>query len=127
MREPDKEQVVQLEARLRQAMLASDVRELNELLSDDLMFTNHLGQLISKADDVDGHARGLVNINAVSPSDQRIQLHGKVAIVSVLVHLAGSYHGSPGQGDFRFTRVWRQTDAGRWQVVAGHACVVAHV
>jgi hypothetical protein len=38
------EQIVQVEDRLRTAMLRSDVAALDELLAPDLIFTNHLGR-----------------------------------------------------------------------------------
>ncbi|MCL6484569.1 MAG: nuclear transport factor 2 family protein, partial [Janthinobacterium lividum] len=41
-------QVLDAEERLRLAMLASDVAALNILLADQLLFTNHLGHLLSK-------------------------------------------------------------------------------
>jgi len=41
-------QIVECEERLRQAMLQSDVAVLDQLLSPNLIFTNHLGMLMSK-------------------------------------------------------------------------------
>jgi hypothetical protein len=41
-------QIVELEERLRQAMLHSDVAKLDALIAPELLFTNHLGQRISK-------------------------------------------------------------------------------
>ena len=35
--------IKQLESRLKNAMLNSDVEEIDNLLHDDLIFTNHLG------------------------------------------------------------------------------------
>ncbi len=40
-------QITVSEERLRLAMLASDVGALDELISSDLLFTNHLGQVES--------------------------------------------------------------------------------
>lgn len=118
-------QIHNAEEQLRQAMLASDVETLDALLADELIFTNHLGQVLSKQDDLAAHRSGVVTIDELTPSEQRMQIHGNVAVVSVRVHLVGSYAGTPAQGDFRFTRVWARLDAGAWQVVAGHATVVA--
>ncbi len=118
-------QIGNAEEQLRQAMLASDVEALDALLADALIFTNHLGQVLGKQDDLAAHRSGIVTIDELTPSEQRIQYHGDVAVVSARVHLVGSYAGTPSKGDFRFTRVWARSDAGAWQVVAGHATVVA--
>lgn len=47
-----KDKIIEFEERLRLAMLNSDVAELDELISSDLLFTNHIGVLISKEDDI---------------------------------------------------------------------------
>ena len=118
-------QIRDAEERLRQAMLASDAETLDALLADALVFTNHLGQVLGKQDDLAAHRSGVVTITELTPSEQRIQCHGDVAVVSVRGRLVGSYAGTPSHGDFRFTRVWARSDAGPWQVVAGHATVMA--
>jgi hypothetical protein len=45
-------QIVEVENQLRTAMLGSDVTALDDLLAPDLIFTNHLGQLLGKDDDL---------------------------------------------------------------------------
>jgi hypothetical protein len=40
-------QIIELEQRLRQAMLGSDIVELDALIAPELLFTNHLGQISS--------------------------------------------------------------------------------
>jgi hypothetical protein len=40
--------ILALEEQLRIAMLGSDVGALDRLLAPELIFTNHLGQLLSK-------------------------------------------------------------------------------
>ena len=118
-------QVIEAEEQLRLAMIASDVSVLDKLLSQELIFTNHLGQLVTKEQDLLSHKTGLVKVDELIPAEKSIHIHGEVAIVSVLVHLLGSYDGIPGAGDFRFTRVWIATSNDTLQVIAGHACVVA--
>jgi len=118
------DQILEAEERLRQAMLASDVSTLDELLAAELVFTNHLGQVLGKQDDLGAHQSGLVQISELTPSERTVQVHSDVAVVAVRVHLAGSYAGTPSEADFRFTRVWARSTGGQWQVVAGHASVV---
>jgi len=118
------DQILEAEERLRQAMLASDVSTLDELLAAELVFTNHLGQVLGKQDDLGAHQSGLVQISELTPSERTVQVHSDVAVVAVRVHLAGSYAGTPSEADFRFTRVWARSAGGQWQVVAGHASVV---
>jgi ketosteroid isomerase-like protein len=114
-------QVRQAEERLRVAMLHSDVKALDELLSPDLIFTMHTGQVVGKQDDLATHESGVLEFKEIACSDQRIRFHGDVAIVSVRVHISAAFGGMDAEGNYRFTRVWASSAAGAWQVIAGHA------
>ncbi len=125
MRNPIEKQIVKSEERLRLAMLQSDVNELDELLAPELIFTNHLGQILTKKDDLAAHQSGTLEIEVLEPSEQQIQMIGDdVAVVSVRVHLSGSYAGVRSEADFRFTRIWALSAAGAWRVVAAHSSIV---
>jgi ketosteroid isomerase-like protein len=118
-------QIVDAEDRLRTAMLASDVSALDELLAPELIFTNHLGQLLSKEDDLAAYRLGMLKMKALKPSEQHVRLNGDVAIVSIRMQLSGMYDGKPAIGDFRFTRVWALSPLKTWHVVAAHSSLVA--
>lgn len=60
-----KTQILQAEERLRLAMLNSDVNTLNELLAPELIFTNHLGQVLGKQDDLNAHQSGTLKIQVL--------------------------------------------------------------
>lgn len=118
-------QVVNMEERLRLAMMASNVAELDRLLADDLLFTNHLGHALTKAADLAAHQQHLLAITELQPSERQIRISGNVAVVSVRVKLTGTYHQTETHGDFRFTRVWAPRADGQLRVIAAHSGVVA--
>lgn len=118
-------QIIEAEEKLRLAMLHSDVKALDEMLSSRLIFTDHLGHLVGKEEDLAGHKSGALKLKSLSPSEQHILLTGDVAIVSVRMQLSGSYNGTPTNGIFRFTRVWSQSQDGTWQIIAGHSGIVS--
>jgi ketosteroid isomerase-like protein len=118
-------QIINAEERLRLAMLASDVSTLDELLAPEIIITSHLGELLSKQDDLAAHESGLFEINTLNPSERRIQVHGEMAIASVRMQVSGSYNGSPANGDFRYTRVWAVSPSNTWHIVAAHIGMVA--
>jgi hypothetical protein len=124
LNKPLETQILKAEERLRIAMLGSDVETLNKLLAPELIFTNHLGQVLSKQDDLAAHQSGTIKINELTPSEQNIRLCGDVAIVSVRMSLSGSYAGIPSNGDFRFTRIWILSSSNTWQVLAAHSSLV---
>ncbi len=125
MRNLLEKQIVKSEESLRLAMLQSDVNALNELLAPELIFTNHLGQMLTKKDDLAAHQSGTLKIDVWELSEEQIRLIGdNVAIVSVRVHLSGRYAGARSEADFRFTRIWAPSSAGAWRVVAAHSSIV---
>ncbi|MCP6759112.1 MAG: nuclear transport factor 2 family protein [Fischerella sp. CENA71] len=125
MAETIETQIINVEERLREAMLASDVSVLNELLAPEIIITSHLGELLGKQDDLAAHESGLFQIHELKPSEQHIQIHGEIAIVSVRMQVSGSYNHSPANGDFRYTRVWAISPSGTWHIIAAHIGMVA--
>lgn len=116
--------ILALEEELRLAMCGSDLDALDKLLAENLIFTNHLGQRVSKAEDIDSHRKKLFVINDITLSNQEIINLGNSAVVATQAHVSGSYNGKPTKAKFCFTRVWANNE-GIWQVVAGHSCVIS--
>ena len=124
MSEQSELQIVELEERLREAMLTSDVAELDALIAPELLFTSHLGQLVSKQQDLKMHRSRALRLTELTPSDRRIQCKEGFSVVSVQMHLLGSYNDIAIDECIRYTRVWSVSSAGSLQIVAGHASVV---
>uniref|UniRef100_E6QLD5 DUF4440 domain-containing protein n=1 Tax=mine drainage metagenome TaxID=410659 RepID=E6QLD5_9ZZZZ len=126
MHSPLQVQIVEVEDQLRTAMLCADVAALNQLMAPDLIFTNHLGQLLGKEDDLAAYRSGALKVVSLEPSEQHVRALGDVAVVSVRMQLSGTYEGAPANGDFRFTRVWARSQQERWQIIVAHASLIAH-
>ena len=105
-------------------MLQSDLATLDDLLAPDLIFTNHLGHLMTKQDDLEAHESGMFKIEKISLSDQKIKPNEGVVVVSVQAHVLGSFNGEVSESNIRFTRVWSKISNGNWQVIAGHSSIV---
>ena len=116
--------IIELEERLRLAMLHSQVNVLDELIAPELIFTNHLGQLITKQDDLASHQSGALRLRALTPSEQHIQIKQGFVVVSVLMHLLGTYKDTPIDVSIRYTRIWAAASSGAMQIIAGHASAI---
>jgi len=125
MQSPLQAQIVEAEEQLRTAMLSSDVDALDQLLAPDLVFTNHLGQLLGKSDDLAAYRSRALRIEGLVPSEQCVRVLGEVAVISVRMQVSGTYGAAPANGDFRFTRVWARSQGRRWQIVAAHSVLIA--
>jgi len=113
------EEIKALEVRLQNAMLQSDIKELNELISDDLIFTDHIGRSLGKIDDLNAHQSGLFSMDSIEPSEQIIKVYGNTAIVSVKLNIKGKFAGEPFEGSNRFTRVWLNG-----KIIAAHSSTI---
>ena len=112
-----------LETRLIEAMKASNVQELDNLISDGLIFTAHNGMMFTKQDDLSAHSSGNIEIFEINTSEQVIKIMDDVAIVSVLMEISGSFFGNTEVGFFRFTRIWKPEN-GEWKIIAAHSTQV---
>jgi ketosteroid isomerase-like protein len=112
------------EERLRLAMLASDVAVLDELISSDLIFTNHVGQVFSKQDDLGLHRSGVLTFHTLEPSELHVSPCGPLFVVSIRMNMSGVYGGSPFAADLRYTRIWRCLGDGHWQIAVGHSSAI---
>ena len=112
-----------VETALRQAQLTGDVTVLEQLIDDELVFTGPDGAIYSKRDDLDAHRDGTIRITRLEPSEERVQLFGDIAVVSVRMEMTVVFRGEPFAGPYRYTRVWCRRPDG-WRVVAGHVGAV---
>ena len=105
-------------------MKASDVEALDRLLSDQLVFVNHLGGKMTKAIDLEAHRTGFVKIESLEASEREIQVFGDIAIVTVQLAISGRINEQASSGTFRFTRIWQKTGE-NWQVIHGQSTAIA--
>ncbi|HBN09037.1 MAG TPA: DUF4440 domain-containing protein [Cyanobacteria bacterium UBA8530] len=116
--------VLAAERSLLDAMLRGDVPVLDKLISEDLLFTNQDGALISKELDLSAHRSGMLRVHTLVPSEQKLQHFGDTSIVSVKLRLSGTYGEAAFSCDLRYTRVWQHRQ-GSWQVIAAHCSPVS--
>jgi ketosteroid isomerase-like protein len=111
-------EVERAEERLRQAMLTNDLAELDNLLSERLMFVGPGGQLADKASDIEARRTGLVKMSVIIPLEQRIEQFGSVIVVNAKMEIKGSLDDAEFFGQFRYTRVWHD-EGDQLRIVAG--------
>ncbi|MES2387613.1 MAG: nuclear transport factor 2 family protein [Bacteroidota bacterium] len=113
----EKEDIINHEKQLLNAMESGNVETLARLLHSQMVFTNHEGRVLSKAQDLSVHISGQLRFQQFFLKEQSIRLFGDTAVVNLVLYLSGTYEGKFFNGRFRYSRVWQQTD-GRLQVIA---------
>jgi ketosteroid isomerase-like protein len=117
-------EIVRLEETLRQAMLASDVEQLDRLIADDLIFTDHTGQRQTKHSDLAAHRSGLLKLKQLDPLDRVVRSYGETAVVAVRLAVKGAFDGAEFSNVLCFTRVWVKRGK-LWIIVAVHSSAVS--
>ena len=123
---PDPE-IVALEERLRSAQLNADGEALDQLISDDLLFTGPDGNLATKSVDIGAHQSGLIRFLKHEPKEMKIRKVGAdVAIVALRTFLEVEVSGNVISGTYRYTRVWAREGDRSWRVVGGQVSEISH-
>jgi ketosteroid isomerase-like protein len=116
--------VVEHEQLLQKAMLDSNVSALDQLMDDELVFTDHVGQKVTKQMDLDAHRSGFIKIESLNQSGQTIKIFNNIAIVTVLLEIDGSFGGNRANAKLQFTRVWQEKDDEHYKLIAAHSSVL---
>ena len=98
----------------RQGAIKQDKALLEKYLADDLVYTHGGGQKQSKAEYIASVLKGPSHYQAMEPSETRIRLYGKMAVLWGLVDV------TPAKGNTYRTRtleVYSQHANGTWQMV----------
>jgi Domain of unknown function (DUF4440) len=113
-----------LEAKLRQAMLTSDVHTLDQLIADNLAFTAPNGTVINKQMDIESHRSGQTKFTSIEIQEQQAHDYGACIVVMVRAELSGSFNEQAFSGIYCYTRIWMKRQE-QWQIIAGHASLAA--
>ena len=122
------QEIVILEARIRAAQLSADLTALEDLISEDLLFTGPDGQLGTKKQDIEAYRSGTVKFMAHIPEELRIRrVSADVAVSSLRTQLTVAVAGNLSRGTYCYTRVWARENGRTWRVVGGHVSLVSSV
>ncbi|HEV7349461.1 nuclear transport factor 2 family protein [Telluribacter sp.] len=101
------EQIVDCENRLLEAIKIGDIKVLDELLHDSIIFNIPTGQTITKAMDIENYRSGIMTIYDISTTDRTISTIEDISAVAVTVNLKAKYDGQIIDGKFKYLRVWK--------------------
>ena len=109
-------EISELEERLRQAELAPDPAVFEELLDDEVVLLGEEGRpFFAKQKVVEAHRPGKgPKFTRVDVTDVQIVEHGGAAVVTC----TGTFEGPQGTFALKFLRVWVRKDS-KWRIVAG--------
>lgn len=107
-----------LEESLRLAMLSSDIKTLDRLVSDSLLFIGPDGTTFRKQDDLELHRSKRQKLDQADWKDIEIEECGDSAVSVVTAFLSGSLDGVGFSGRFKYIRMWARIGE-TWKIVGG--------
>src|SRR3954470_4279295 len=111
------------EEMLRKAMLSSDLKTLDELIHDNLIFVNHFGQILTKEADIEAHRSGVLNFTDIKILDQKVILLENSAVTVTRAALKGIFGIETIEDEMCYSRVW-QMNGDKLTIVSGHCSLV---
>jgi hypothetical protein len=92
------------EARRYRAQIEQDVAALDELLSDDLVYTHNNGQTDTKSAFI--QLVQAISYRSIETSDVRIRLHGSAAVVTGIARIEVERDSQRRLNILRYVNVW---------------------
>jgi ketosteroid isomerase-like protein len=120
-----KKEVLMAEEEQDQAVATGDIKTLESIWADNLVYTTPNGELLTKAEHLAEFQSGIRKIESMKHDDFNVRVYSKT--VAVLTGRSTSvlrYKGEVSDGPRRFTNVFVKMD-GRWQLVSHHVTNVA--
>ena len=108
--------IIELDKKRMNAMAQKDVATLNELLSDDLVYTHSSARLDTKQSLIGAMESGSTVYTSVVPSDVKAQDLGDTVVLTGSCRISVNAGGRPNSFGVRFTDVYANK-SGKWQMV----------
>lgn len=108
--------IIELDKKRMTAMGQKDVATLNELLSDDLIYTHSSARQDTKQSLIEAMVSGKTVYTAVVPSEVKAQDCGDAVVLTGVARISVNSGGKANSFGVRFTDVYANK-GGRWQMV----------
>jgi hypothetical protein len=98
---------------------------LDKIWVPEYTFINPRGEVVTKEQRMANLKSGATEFKAINPQQEKLQLHGDIAIDIGRVNLEGTrYSGKESSGEYRYMNVWVKKQ-GQWQMLANQITLIA--
>jgi len=107
-----KNDILDLENQLYEAMKSGNVEVLDSLLHNDLLFIVPSGETITKEMDLETYRNGNLKITELTPHVEQLNIIDDLAVITLKMNLKGSYNNQPIEAQYRYIRFWKNFSDG---------------
>ena len=108
--------IIELDRKRMTAMAEKDIRTLNEIISDDLVYTHSSARLDTKQSLIGNMEAGSTVYTSVVPSNVKAQDLGDTVVLTGIAEIKVVSNGTANAFGVRFTDVYARR-GGTWQMV----------
>jgi ketosteroid isomerase-like protein len=112
-----KDEILKVDEERNQALQKGDVATLSRIYSDDLVYSNATGSLLTKEQHLTDLKGRSLNFKSFEHDDVRVTVHGDTGMVTGISKSVVELHGEVSSHPRRFLNVFQKRD-GRWLCVA---------
>jgi ketosteroid isomerase-like protein len=122
--EQTKKEVLKVEEELERALQSNDTDVLNRIYSDDYVYTNAHGEVLTKAQFLDDLRSGKHKISHVGRDDVHLHVHGNTVLLMGISTSTFLYKGKISNGPRIFTNVYVK-EGGQWRLLSHQVTDIA--
>jgi ketosteroid isomerase-like protein len=115
--ENTKEEVIMVDEERNQALQKGDVATLDRIYSDDVVYANASGALLTKAEHLSELKARKLTFRSFKHENVEVTVHGDTGVVTGISKSVVEYQGSVSNSNRRFLNVFVKKD-GHWLCVA---------
>ena len=116
----NEQMIIELDRKRMTAMAEKDIRTLNDVIADDLVYTHSSARLDTKKSLIANMESGSTVYTSVVPSNVKAQDLGNSVVLTGECRISVLANGKPNSFSVRFTDIYANK-AGKWQMVAWQA------
>jgi ketosteroid isomerase-like protein len=111
------DEILKVDEERNQALQKGDVATLNRIYSDDVVYANASGALLTKAQHLAELKGRTLNFRSFKHENVQVTVHGDSGVLTGISKSVVEYQGSVSSSNRRFLNVFSKKD-GHWLVVA---------
>jgi hypothetical protein len=109
--------IAELEEKLLDGFKKTDLRTLDLLFAEGMLFHDQYGNVLDKEMDMNAYRTGLIRINKIDVSRREIRVFESIVIVSASLFIKGSHSDILLNGKYQWLRVWGKVKED-WKVIS---------